>query len=444
MRTLTAFVLSASLLLTTHRAWANNEGDRSRWRHLFDQAVYVVEGGNHPTPMYKWSDQGDHDRTIAKNSALADITYQNRVIITDIFYKDYQKWAADLATVGQTIQSGYVMLRGYHYDLNTRIPLAIPATVQHACKGVCQVARDTCMGIVKVQTAYDGNGVMDDGVRQCLYKYFRADLLETLGQIGATFSGDSWDETLPQDRKEYDNWLALWREAKLSNNAPSDRVRRAMVIALGTPVSFYSHNPLKPVGYYFDTKNKGPSGLQATCNDTFDLGTNALVRGPSDPACSDFDLKIYWPDMVYDYANKIVAIYKGKIGYTDFIAQVTKGDVTRSPDQAAVDFLRAALPINLKIVDGGKQHVFKNVTSDGLGVYQAYPPLAAFVKRWTDALGREVDIKLEVSLSTPIYYAIPGGPIAVFDAQHSPSATIDVDESLNNESFGTENEQDNE
>jgi len=207
-----------------------------------------------------------------------------------------------------------------------------------------------------------------------------------------------------------------------------------VVIALGTPVSFYSHNPLKPVGYHYDAKNKSTGLL---CSDTINPVTLQLVRGKAQ--CSDFDLKIYWPDMVYDYMQKVLASRDSASGSDKFREQITNGDITKSPSAEAVKFLRDNLPINFKIVDGGKQHVLKNVVEDGRGVYQQYPPLADFVKRWTEAFGREVDVKLELSLSTPVYYAIPGGPITIYDAKHSPSAVIDVDDEVNNESRGTEN-----
>jgi len=428
--------LTLALAVLARGASANSDAERARLRQLIDAAVAVVAGGNHPEPTYKWSDEGDRARTIAKNSMLADSTYQNRVILTDIFYKDYKSFIADLNTVGHTEQAGYVMLRGYHYDLNSRIPLAIPSTAHHACIGVCRAVAEWCARTLNKPVVQ--SNIVTDEVRHCIYRQFRLDLFNTLEQIARDFGKENrstWDAALDPDRSEYDKWVQLWREPSTPpTSEPQNSLQRAVVIALGTPVSFYSHNPLKPVGYHYDTKNK-TTGL--VCSDTINPDTLQLVRGKA--ACSDFDLKIYWPDMVYDYMQKVLASRDSASGSDKFREQITNGDITKSPSAEAVKFLRDNLPINFKIVDGGKQHVLKNVVEDGRGVYQQYPPLADFVKRWTEAFGREVDVKLELSLSTPVYYAIPGGPITIYDAKHSPSAVIDVDDEVNNESRGTEN-----
>lgn len=435
-----AVTLTLALAVLARDASANTEAERKRMRQLIDAAMFVVTGGGRLESTYKWSDEGDRARTIAKNSMLADTTYQNRVILTDIFYKDYKDFIADLQAVGHTEQAGSVMLSGYDYDLNSRIPLAIPSTAQHTCKGACAQAAQLCAN--KKNKPIEQNGIYTDEVRRCVYTVFRLDLFNTLAQIAEGFGQNgrgTWDAVLDPDHREYDKWLQLRSELGHIFNwtvAPRDSVQRAVVIALGTPVSFYSHNPLKPVGYHYDTKNKN-KGL--ICSDTFDKNTLQLVHPRGGGKCSDFDIKIYWPDMVYDYMQKVLASRTSAPGSVAFDAQIKNGEITKSPSPEAVKFLRDNLPINFKIVDGGKQHVLRNVAEEGRGVYQQYQPLAEFVTRWTEAFGREVDVKLELSVSTPIYLAIPGGPIAIYDAKHSPSAVIDVDDEVNNESRITEN-----
>jgi len=430
---ITCTALLTFLALGIPAARANDENERKHWRWLVDAAQFVVEGGNHPTPDVKWSDVGDRDRVIVKNSMFADTTYGNRVILTDLFYRDTPRFAQDLEAVGHTAEAGSAMLYGgSSYNLNDRIPLAFPSTIKSTCNGVCADAVRFCADKLKLTS--DG-GVLDPRVRACVYTVFRVDLFDTLITISREFGQNSrgtWDSAPEADGDAMATWTKLRNDLyspRVSTIAPP--LGRVVAIALGTPVSFYSHNPLKPVGYHFDSKNQ----MGAKCTDT--LGEDyKLVRGKTE--CSDFDIKIYWPDMVYDYLQRL--LYTARPGLSDgdvvhlkeFIAN---DDISKSPDPGVVKFVRSLLPLNLKIVDGGKQHVFKNVADGGHGVYQQYAALGAFARRWTSALGREVDIKLEFSVATPIYYAIPGGPIGLVEPKHAPNDVINVDDVRKNESL---------
>jgi hypothetical protein len=446
----TVAVISMCLSLAPPSAAANDERDRQVWRQLVDAAAFVVEGGNHPRAPYTWSDKGDHDRTLAKNSSLADTTYQNRVVITDMYYMDFKSFVADLRRVGHNEMTGYLMLRGMHYDLHTRIPLAIPSAQTDTCIGVCEVAASWCASSLQITTGIYREGHMEPAVRRCVYNVFRIDFFNTLHLIAAEFGQDerdTWDGALPEAPRSYESWVEHWNAGAMPDVKAKQRfdasVQRAMVIALGTPVSFYSHNPLKPVGYHFDAKNKD-STRQAYTDTLHEDGT--LQRGQA--TCSDFDLKIYWPDMAYDLMQraleKDLPEVSGRMEQEEekdpamlLAFHLLTSDAIKLPPPAAVKFLRDRLPLNLKIVDGGKQHVFKNSAGGG-GVYDVYPMLKLFAGRWTAGFGREVDVKLEFSVSQPEYFAMPGGPISVYDARHAPNTKIDVDEERNDESYTAE------
>ncbi|HEX2686235.1 MAG TPA: hypothetical protein VHN14_06435 [Kofleriaceae bacterium] len=62
-----AVTLTLALAVLARGASANTPVARARIRQLLDAAVFVVVVGIHPAPTYKWSDEGDRARTIAKN-----------------------------------------------------------------------------------------------------------------------------------------------------------------------------------------------------------------------------------------------------------------------------------------------------------------------------------------------------------------------------------------
>lgn len=378
----------------TRPVGAETEEDRRKaLRQFGEEAVYVIEGGRNPPADYKYSDRYDADTGIAKSSALADSVYLNRVLLADLLGADENRFEADLAKVGKTLEAGKLMQSGHNYDLSLRIPLAIPEAPSDTCIGACAVALKECTNEDTITKPLSWEE------RMCLYNEFRRDLQDTVrGMITSKFKAGG----------------KLWADQGSDQRAT---ISPYMVIALGTPVSFYSHNPKKPLGYVFDAKRGGPDNM---CRDTYDLDKLQVVAGSIDYSCSDFDLKIYSPDLTYLFLQSVLP--KGKL---DRYLNARDQDVKR----ALLRELQGEMSLNMAIVDSGKRHVFKNNVKNGKGVYQVFPALAEFVKKWTDAFGREVDIKLEFTFATPSYVNLPNGPIAVVHDKQ-PAAFDQVDGSV--------------
>lgn len=357
---------------------AENEQRRKQLRQFGEEAVYVIEGGRNPPPDYKHSDRYDADTGIAKNSAIADSVYLNRVLLANLLSSDDTRFSADLAKIGKTLEAGKLMQSGLDYDVNYRIPLAIPETASDTCTGACEVALRACTEKDKITKPLPWKE------RMCIYDKFRHDLEDTIRAMITT--------------KVESSKLRLWGDQE--NGKPA-KVSPYMVIALGTPVSFYSHNPKKPLGYVFDAK-RGGAGNE--CHDRYDATKLEVVPGSREYACSDFDLKIYSPDLTYLFLQSVLP--EGKLD--SYLREDNKE--RRRP---MLREIQSMMSLNMGVVDSGKRHVFKNNVKDGKGVYQVFPKLAEFVEKWTNAFGREVDIKLEFTFATPAYVNLPNGPIAV-------------------------------
>src|SRR5262245_1162557 len=130
--------------LVSPPALAGDETNRETLRAFGDAAVYVIEGGRNPPPDYKYSDTYDRDNAIAKNSALADATYANRILLADWLTADNQRFATDLHNIGRSLEAGRIMLTGPQFELAKRIPLAIPEGESDTCRGVCLDAYHKC------------------------------------------------------------------------------------------------------------------------------------------------------------------------------------------------------------------------------------------------------------------------------------------------------------
>lgn len=106
---------------------------------------------------------------------------------------------------------------------------------------------------------------------------------------------------------------------------------------IGSSTSFYSGNPDKPLGHYYDRKAPAKMG--------------------------DVDVDLYAPDLVKE-------------------------------------MLASGVPtMNEKVLVGGERTIFRN--SGPGGVAERFPDIVEFNERWSEILGREVDVKLRVDLDLP-------------------------------------------
>jgi hypothetical protein len=119
---------------------------------------------------------------------------------------------------------------------------------------------------------------------------------------------------------------------------------------IGSSTSFYSGNPDKPLGHFYDRKAPRNTG--------------------------DLDVDVFCPELVKD-------------------------------------MLEGAPAVNEKILVDGERTIFKNDgTAANPGFHDKFPEVAKFAKRWEDRLGREVDVKLRLDLELPP--VPKAGPIEVF------------------------------
>ncbi|MGN6104877.1 MAG: hypothetical protein ACTHU0_07230, partial [Kofleriaceae bacterium] len=130
---------------------------------------------------------------------------------------------------------------------------------------------------------------------------------------------------------------------------------------IGSSTSFYSGNPDKPLGHFYDRK------------------------GPRRPG--DLDVDLFCPELARDM------------------------------------LARKAPSVNQKTLVGGERSIFKNDGSAAQpGFYDVFPEVDEFAKRWTKRLGREVDVKLRLDLELPP--APTSGPIEVFRTVAPPPAPL--------------------
>lgn len=71
--------------------------------------------------------------------------------------------------------------------------------------------------------------------------------------------------------------------------------------------------------------------------------------------------------------------------------------------------------LNEKVIIGGEKVIFKNEVRVGAGFHSEYPQIASFCARWTEMLGREVDVKLKADLTPIDQIPTPtSGPIEIY------------------------------
>jgi hypothetical protein len=107
---------------------------------------------------------------------------------------------------------------------------------------------------------------------------------------------------------------------------------------IGSSTSFYSGNPDKPLGHYYDRKG---------------------------PGFGDVDVDLFSPDLVKDMFDKGVPT------------------------------------LNEKVLVGGERTIFKNEGGGKLGFHDVFPKVSEFIETWSERLGREVDVKLRIDLTLP-------------------------------------------
>jgi hypothetical protein len=122
---------------------------------------------------------------------------------------------------------------------------------------------------------------------------------------------------------------------------------------IGSSTSFYSGNPDKPLGHYYD--RKAPSKL------------------------GDVDIDLFSPELVQHMLE-----------------------------------IRAPI-VNEKVLVGGEHTIFKNEglgAQAGKGFHDQFEAVAEFVEEWSVRLGRDVDVKLSLDLELPT--KPESGPIEFF------------------------------
>jgi hypothetical protein len=149
--------------------------------------------------------------------------------------------------------------------------------------------------------------------------------------------------------EEYDAFKKEF--AELVEKLAEGKAITAQGQVIGTSTSFYSGNPDKPLGHYFDR------------------------NAPRKPG--DVDVDLFSPELV----DRMIRA--------------------------------GGASVNEKVMVGGERTIFKNQGTGGtVGFHDRYPAVDEFVERWSERLGRDVDVKLRLDRTLP--QKPDRGPIEVF------------------------------